>query len=54
MSRQCLSRRIDTLEKLTRELGAWQVERNQNRKTVKWQFNSDDARIKLHGLYPVI
>jgi hypothetical protein len=53
MSRQCLDRRIDTLEKLTRELNAWQVERNQARKTVKWQFTSDDARIKLHGLYPV-
>jgi hypothetical protein len=53
MSGQCLDRRIDTLEKLTRELNAWQVERNQARKTVKWQFTSDDARIKLHGLYPV-
>jgi hypothetical protein len=54
MTRQCLGRRIDTLEKLSGELGAWQAERNQNQKTVTWQFNADDARIKLHHLYPSI
>jgi hypothetical protein len=54
MTSQCLDRRIDTLEKLTRELNAWQHDRNRNQKTVKWQFTTKDARIKLHGLYPVI
>ncbi|MDR0589576.1 MAG: IS630 family transposase, partial [Spirochaetaceae bacterium] len=54
MTSQCLDRRIDTLEKLTRELEAWQHDRNRNQKTVKWQFTTKDARIKLHGLYPVI
>jgi hypothetical protein len=34
MSRQCLDRRIDTLEKLQSELSAWQRERNRNQKTV--------------------
>jgi hypothetical protein len=52
MTSQCLDRRIDTLEKLQGELGIWQRERNQNQKTVKWQFTTEDARIKLHGLYP--
>jgi hypothetical protein len=28
MTSQCLGRRIDTLEKLSGELGAWQLERN--------------------------
>jgi recombinational DNA repair ATPase RecF len=54
MSSQCLTRRIETLEKLNRELQAWQHERNRNQKTVKWQFTSKDARIKLHGLYQSI
>jgi hypothetical protein len=54
MTSQCLNRRIDTLDKLDREITAWQQERNRNQKTVKWQFTTDDARIKLHSLYPAI
>jgi hypothetical protein len=52
MTSRCLDRRIDTLEKLQGELGIWQRERNQNQKAVKWQFTTEDARIKLHKLYP--
>jgi hypothetical protein len=54
MTNQCLNRRIDSLDKLNREVRAWQHERNRNQKTVKWQFTTDDARIKLHSLYPAI
>jgi hypothetical protein len=54
MTSQCLGRRIDTLEKLGGELGAWQLERNKKQKTVKWQFTAEDARIKLHHLYPIL
>jgi hypothetical protein len=54
MTSQCLDRRIDTLEKLSTELEAWQINRNEKRKLVKWQFTAEDARIKLHGLYPII
>jgi recombinational DNA repair ATPase RecF len=54
MTSQYLDRRIDTLDKLNGEVRAWQQERNGNQKTVKWQFTTDDARIKLHSLYPVI
>jgi hypothetical protein len=52
MASQCLDRRIDTLEKLSSELEAWQLDRNSNRKIVDWQFTTGDARIKLHRLYP--
>jgi hypothetical protein len=52
MTSQCLDRRIDSLEKLSRELEAWQVDRNTKHKIVRWQFTTEDARIKLHGLYP--
>jgi hypothetical protein len=54
MTSQCLDRRIDTLEKLSRELEAWEIERNEKRKLVKWQFTAGDARIKLRRLYPTL
>jgi hypothetical protein len=54
MTNQCLDRRIDTLEKLKAELKAWQIDRNKKQKTVQWHFTTEDARIKLHSLYPVI
>jgi hypothetical protein len=52
MTSRRLGRRIDRLEKLSGELGAWQLERNGKQKIVKWRFTAEDARIKLHGLYP--
>jgi hypothetical protein len=54
MTSQCLNRRIGMLDTLKRELQAWQHDRNRNQKTVKWQFTTKDARIKLHSLYPSI
>jgi hypothetical protein len=54
MTSQCLDRRIDTLEKLSRELEVRQIQRNEKRKLVKWQFTTEDARIKLHSLYPIL
>jgi len=52
MTRQCLARRIDPLENLNRELGAWEQGRNAQTKTVDWHFKSVDAREKLKSLYP--
>lgn len=52
MTRQCLSRRIDNIEKLRNELAAWEVERNTVATKVNWQFQTNDARIKLSSLYP--
>lgn len=52
MTRQCLSRRIDSIENLRRELAAWEVERNSKKSNVNWQFRTKDARIKLVSLYP--
>jgi hypothetical protein len=51
MTSQCLDRRIDTLEKLSTELEAWQLEWNRKQKIVRWQFTAADTRIKLHSLY---
>lgn len=52
MTRQCLSRRIDSLENLQKELSAWKNERNSSQVNVNWQFKTKDARIKLASLYP--
>jgi hypothetical protein len=54
LGRQCLARRIDDLERLNVELAAWQSDRNENEGTVRWQFNTDEARVCLHSLYPEI
>lgn len=52
MTRQCLERRIDNLPDLARELAAWETKRNNEYKTVNWQFQAEDARVKLKSLYP--
>jgi hypothetical protein len=54
VSKQCLDRRIDTLDSLATELLAWETNRNTRQKGVDWQFTTQDARIKLKRLYPQI
>lgn len=54
MTRQCLSRRIDTIDKLKGELSAWEAERNLDITKIQWHFQTGDAREKLISLYPVI
>ena len=52
-TRQCLNRRIDSIEKLQEEASAWHVRRNSLQKGIDWQFSMDDARMKLKHLYPI-
>ena len=52
LNRQCLSRRIDSMDFLLSELSAWESERNNARSTVKWHFTNKNARIRLASLYP--
>jgi DDE superfamily endonuclease len=54
LSRQCLDRRIESMEELRCEVSTWEDERNERQVEVKWQFTTADARIKLRRLYPVI
>jgi len=49
---QCLDRRIDDIEVVRSQILAWQQHRNNQNATVNWQFTTEDARIKLHRLYP--
>ncbi|MDR1308057.1 MAG: transposase, partial [Treponema sp.] len=52
LSRQCLNRRIGTIERMSSEVAARVTRRNKMRSTVHWQFTTADARIKLRHLYP--
>ena len=54
ISRQCLGRRIGTIEKMAGEVQSWVTQRNKEKSTVHWQFTTADARIKLRHLYPRI
>jgi len=54
MTKQCLDRRIGTLDCLRKAIAAWEISRNTNQKTVNWHFNTKDARGKLKSLYPEI
>jgi len=54
LGRQCLSRRIDNVDDLRREVKAWNVARNAAGTKVDWQFTTETARIKLKRLYPSI
>jgi len=55
MAAQCLGqRRISSIETLNLELAVWHTKRNQSQKGVDWHFTTDDARIKLKRLYPIV
>lgn len=52
LSKQCLDRRIGTMQALEREVLAWTEERNAQQATVHWQFTIDNARDKFKRFYP--
>jgi len=54
LSRQCLNGYLPSRGFLESETLAWETERNSKQATVDWRFTTDDARIKLKKLYPVI
>jgi len=51
---QCLDRRLADRATLEREVAAWEATRTSTGRGVDWRFTTDDARIKLKRLYPVI
>ena len=54
LARQCLNRRIANIQTLTREVQAWEKQRNKARCRIDWRFTTNNARIKLKRLYPSI
>jgi DDE superfamily endonuclease len=54
LSKQCLDRRIGSIDHLRHSVAAWEADRNERMVQIKWRFTTADARIKLHQLYPSI
>lgn len=54
LRRQCLTRRLPDLETVQSEVAAWERARNNAQARIDWRFTTDDARVKLRRLYPVI
>ena len=52
LTRQCLSRRIGTIEQMRTEVAAWDQARNRDAVKINWRFSVDQARIKLRRVYP--
>ena len=50
MSIECLDQRVPDAQTLRAIVDAWLRSRKNGK--VRWQFNTDKARIKLHRLYP--
>lgn len=55
MTRQCLKdRRMTNIDMLKDQTHAWATNSNEKQRGVIWQFKVEDARQKLHSLYPNI
>lgn len=54
LTKQCLKRRLNSIEKVSQELSKWMSIRNREPKKIDWHFRTSDARIKLKSLYPDI
>ena len=53
--RQCLSRRIETIDLLKSDLSAWEAERNYDEAKIQWYFQTtENAMEKLISLYPAL
>ena len=53
-SRGCLRQRLPDEESLVREISALERHRNEAKAVIRWGFTTQDARTKLHRLYPDI
>src|SRR5262245_57713320 len=52
LSRQCLERRIASVEELTTAIAVWERTRNAARTKIDGTFRVAEARTKLHWIYP--
>ena len=52
LQRQCLHRRIPDQATLEAEVASWVQQRNAEVVTASWHFTIDEARQRLHWLYP--
>jgi hypothetical protein len=52
LQQQGLDRRLPDADTLTRDIAAWEHQRNGEQATIDWRFSVSDARKKLKRLYP--
>lgn len=54
LRRQFLRSRIADIETVTENAVTWQNQRDEQQVGVDWRFTTEDARIKLKRLYPMV
>ena len=54
LSRQCTRGRIMSLREVDHAVRVWCAARNEKQVGVDWQFRTEDARVKLKRLYPLL
>jgi len=54
LRRQCLKSRMMDSETVSTQVNAWQKKRNEEQIGIDWRFTTEDARIKLKRLYPIV
>jgi hypothetical protein len=54
LGKECLDQRIPDRETMSKLTAAWAQRRNDAQSTIRWQFTTQDARIKLERLYPCL
>ena len=54
LRRQCLRSRLPDITIVTKKASAWVHHRNSKQIGINWRFTTNDARIKLKRLYPVV
>ena len=52
LSKQCLDRRIPSIDELEHEVMTWIQQRNDNPVPIRWQFTPEMARGKFKRFYP--
>ena len=54
LGRICLDRRIGSVGEFTDEVKAYLARKNEESKSINWQFTNEKSQIKLKSLYPTI
>ena len=54
LQRQCLRTRLLDMTTVSEKAAAWSQQRNAKQAGIDWRFTTNDARIKLKHLYPVV
>ncbi len=52
MNGQCLNRRLPEQQIISKEVAAWEQQRNKEEAKIRWTFTVSDARVKPAKIYP--